>query len=74
MMPDFRLGARNRTIASPGIVSSGRKAPAILLTGQGDHDIDIEAMKAGGLDYLVKGRFDSALPERSIRYAVERRE
>ena len=43
-----------------------------MLTGQGDHEIDVEAMRAGALDYLVKGRFDSDLLERSIRYAVER--
>ena len=43
-----------------------------MLTGRSDHDIDVEAMRAGALDYLVKGRFDSALLERSIRYAVER--
>ena len=44
----------------------------ILMTGQADHDVDVEGMKAGAMDYLVKGRIDSALLERSIRYAVER--
>src|SRR6185369_3978609 len=34
---------------------------------------DLEAMKAGAADYLVKGRLDSPLLERSIRYAIERR-
>ena len=43
-----------------------------MLTGQGDHEVDLEAMRAGALDYLVKGHIDSALLERSIRYAVER--
>ena len=69
---DFHLGARTGLELLREIVSSGHKAPTILLTGQGDHDIDVEAMRAGALDYLVKGRIDSALLERSIRYAVER--
>ena len=41
--------------------------------GQGEHEIDLEAMKAGAADYLVKGRLDSGLLERSIRYALERK-
>lgn len=44
----------------------------ILLIGQGDREVDIEAMKAGAADYVVKGRVDGPLLERSIRYAIER--
>ena len=69
---DFRLGSRTGLELLREIVSSGPKAPAILLTGQGDHEIDVEAMRAGALDYLVKDRIDSDVLERSIRYAVER--
>ena len=43
----------------------------ILMTGLMDHDIDVDAMSAGAMDYLVKGRIDSALLERSIRYAIK---
>jgi len=45
----------------------------ILLTGQRDRDVDIQAMRAGAADYLVKGRIDSSLLERSIRYSIQRR-
>src|SRR5207244_2436622 len=51
----------------------GCKAPIILLTGQGEREIDVEAMKAGASDYLVKGRLDAGALERSIRYAIERK-
>jgi PAS domain S-box-containing protein len=44
----------------------------IMLTGRGSHDVDVEAMKAGASDYLVKGKVDPDQLERSIRYALER--
>src|SRR6478672_3692855 len=50
----------------------GIRTPMIMLTGRGSHDVDVEAMKAGASDYLVKGKVDPDLLERSIRYALER--
>src|SRR5436190_264170 len=40
---------------------------------QGEREVDLQAMAAGAADYLVKGRLDSGLLERSIRYAIERK-
>src|SRR3990172_9354051 len=45
----------------------GYPAPLIMLTGQGDHAVDLEAMRAGAADYLTKGKTDAAMLERSIR-------
>ncbi len=50
----------------------GIDAPVIMLTGRGSREVDLEAMEAGAADYLVKGRIDPELLERSIRYALER--
>ena len=47
-------------------------APLIMLTGRGSREVDLEAMKAGAADYLVKGRIDPERLERSIRFALER--
>ena len=47
------------------------RLPLILLTGQGDHEIDLKAMKAGAADYLIKGQLTSDNLERAVRYAVE---
>lgn len=69
---DYRLGEHNGLDLLRKVVAEGCTAPMILLTGQGDHDVDVEATKAGAMDYLVKGRIDAAMLERSIRYAVER--
>jgi len=48
------------------------QAPLIMLTGRGNRQVDLQAMKAGAADYLVKGRIDPELLERSIRFALER--
>ena len=50
----------------------GFRKPMIMLTGRGSHQVDVKAMKAGASDYLVKGKADPDLLERSIRYALER--
>ena len=68
---DYRLGARNGLEFLREASEKGCQAPMILLTGQGGREIDVEAMRAGAADYLTKGQLDSALLERSIRYAVE---
>lgn len=44
-----------------------------MLTGWGDHTVDVTAMKAGAADYLDKSQLSVQLLERSIRYAIERR-
>jgi signal transduction histidine kinase len=44
----------------------------ILLTGYGEQEVDLEAMKTGAADYLVKDQISSHLLERAIRYAIHR--
>ena len=70
---DYRLGERDGLQLLKEAIAGGCKAPIVLLTGQGDRRVDVEAMKAGATDYLVKGQIDAAVLERSIRYAVERK-
>ena len=70
---DYRLGAQNGIELLREAIDRGCEAPIILLTGQGEKEVDIEAMKAGAADYLVKGRLDPGLLERSIRYSIERK-
>ena len=70
---DYRLGERNGLELLQWAIENGCKVPIILLTGHGDYEVDVEAMKAGAADYLVKGHINSLLLERSIRYARERK-
>jgi PAS domain S-box-containing protein len=49
-------------------------APVIVLTGLVDEKITSDALKKGAQDYLVKGEYDKKLLEKTIRYAVERKQ
>ena len=46
--------------------------PLVVLTGIDDGALGARSVQAGAQDYLVKGRSDSMLLERTIRYAVAR--
>ncbi|MDM9381621.1 response regulator [Chlorogloeopsis sp. ULAP01] len=71
---DYRLGEGNGLELLREAVTNGCSAPLILLTGKGDREIDVEAMKAGAADYLEKSQLTAPLLERSIRYALERKQ
>ncbi len=68
---DYRLGEHDGLEVLREARAAGCLRPIILLTGQGDGDVDIAAMQAGAADYLVKGQIDSQILERSIRYSLE---
>jgi signal transduction histidine kinase len=68
---DYRLGPHDglELLNEPFLVGK----PVIMLTGLDDRDVDLKAMAAGAADFLVKGKIDAPLLERSIRYAIERK-
>jgi two-component system, cell cycle sensor histidine kinase and response regulator CckA len=68
---DYRLGSRTGLELLQESKSLNDRLPMILLTGQGDHEIDLEAMKAGAADYLIKGQLDTDKLDRAIRYAIQ---
>ena len=71
---DYRLGAHNGLEILRQAPSIGFTAPIVFLTGQGDYEVDVQAMESGASDYLVKGEFDGAILERVIRYSLARHE
>ena len=70
---DYRLGVRTGLELLRESQSFSARPPVILLTGQGDHEIDLKAMKAGAADYLIKGQLTGDKLERAMRYAIEGR-
>lgn len=69
---DYHLGRENGLEFVRSAKDAGIEVPMILLTGQGDRNIDLEAMAMGAADYLNKGELSAGLLERTIRYAIER--
>jgi two-component system cell cycle sensor histidine kinase/response regulator CckA len=67
---DYRLGAHTGLELLREARDRGWYVPAILLTGQGDREVDLEAMRSGAADYLTKGRVTVDLLERSLRYTL----
>ncbi len=71
---DYRLGPHTGLELLAEAVRSGCTAPIILLTGLGDRQVDVDAMKGGAADYLVKGQISPALLERSIHHSLQRKD
>ncbi len=70
---DYRLDYLNGLDLLKKIREKVYSLPVIVLTGQGTHEIDLEAMRLGADDYLNKNEVTAGLLERSIRYAIEHR-
>src|SRR6476661_8637737 len=54
--------------------SSAGSGPVIFLTGQGDENIAVEAMKSGACDYLSKSKLTQEQLAQTIRYALALRQ
>ncbi len=67
---DYRLGSENGLDLIKFAHDKGVLKPSILLTGQGDLKVDLDASRYGAADYLIKSELNASLLERSIRYAV----
>jgi diguanylate cyclase (GGDEF)-like protein/PAS domain S-box-containing protein len=74
MLLDYRLGDHDGLELLHAAKALGYRAPIIFLTGQGSYQVDMEAMRAGAADFLVKDQLTPALLERTIRYALERQQ
>ncbi|MDC0358188.1 ATP-binding protein [Oligoflexia bacterium] len=53
-------------------LSNERRLPVVMLTGEGNEGIAVEAMKQGAKDYLVKGDLSSEKLHRAITNAIEK--
>lgn len=69
---DFQLGPDTGLQLLQLAQQSGIPTPMIMLTGHHDSQLDIQAQRAGAVDYLVKSELNSSSLGRSIRYALAR--
>lgn len=68
---DYRLGKESGLDLLKKMNLVVESGPIILLTGQGDRQLDFEAMEAGASDFLVKADLNPDLLDRSIRYSIQ---
>ncbi|MFM1852258.1 MAG: hypothetical protein RIS54_1942 [Verrucomicrobiota bacterium] len=68
---DFRLGGHDGLELIREATAQGCRVPIIFLTAETGTDVDVQAMNAGALDYLIKGEVNAKLLERSVRYALK---
>ena len=54
------------------VLKNAKDIPIIILTGTDDQKIALDAVKSGAQDYLIKGKVNGILLERSIFYSIER--
>src|ERR1700756_4963682 len=69
---DYRLGMNTGIDFLKAAAKAGNEEPVIFLTGKGNKEVDIQAMREGAMDYLVKSELNVEKLERSVRYALER--
>lgn len=68
---DYQLGERDGLQLIREAIAQGCRTPIVFLTAETADRVDIDAMNAGALDYLVKGEITPRMLERSLRYAVK---
>lgn len=68
---DYRLGERNG-LELLNLIDRQYSVPVIILSGQGDRQLDIAALRSGAADYLDKTYLHSSLLEHYIRASIER--
>lgn len=71
---DYRLGSQDGIELVRQSQALGFTGPIILLTGMQQNDVDMLALEAGAVDYLVKDGLTAIQLARSIRYALARRD
>jgi diguanylate cyclase (GGDEF)-like protein len=75
---DLSLGEWNGMEILRSLREGGYKPPIILLTGQGDQSLAVEAMKTGATDYLIKSNLSAeglaGAVRNSIRYYEQQKQ
>src|SRR4051812_48683830 len=69
---DFKLGEESALDLLKQAAELNYRAPIILFTDQSDIGLEVEAMRMGAADCLIKAELTPQLLQRSIRYAIER--
>jgi PAS domain S-box-containing protein len=69
---DYRLGVRTGLDLLKEAKEQHCHLPIILLTGQGEREIDVQAMELGAADFIEKKSLTPARLDRAIRYSLRK--
>jgi diguanylate cyclase (GGDEF)-like protein len=69
---DYRLPGEDGLDVLTRLRSEGNTTPIIMLTGEGNETVAVEAMKRGAFDYLPKSQIAADTLYRSVAKAIER--
>ncbi len=67
---DYRLGDKDGLDVLRELKNRDVEAPVIFLTGHGDEEVAVQAMKAGAVDYLLKSKLTAPSLGAAVRYAL----
>ncbi len=67
---DYRLGEQTGLELLHQLRSRDINAPVIFLTGQGDEEVAVQAMRGGAIDYLVKSKLTEQALGQAVSYAI----
>ncbi|WNO60296.1 response regulator [Rheinheimera sp. MMS21-TC3] len=71
---DYQLGGQTGLALLQQAMAASVSTPIIMLTGQPDKQLDLQALEYGAADFLVKSELSETRFARAIRYALSRRE
>ncbi|MGA1825989.1 MAG: diguanylate cyclase [bacterium] len=71
---DLSLPDSNGITTLKKLISKAPSLPIIILTGNADESLGVEAVHMGAQDYLLKTQLDGRMLPRIIKYAIERKQ
>lgn len=74
ILVDYDLGPKNGIELIHEATALGCKAPMIMVSGRGRHEMDLKAVQAGASSYLTKSELNAKLLEHTIRFSIERKQ
>ena len=69
---DLSLPDSDRLETFRAVRAQAPATPVVVMTGNGDERLALQAVQEGAQDYLVKGDIDGRLVVRALRHAIER--